>query len=79
MSGPEGVVRPIAARWPDRNGRFELRLPARVRGRTLSLWQDVGQFYSRAAARPGGPVDLTSYPKKLLGRFPQDVERVTLR
>ncbi len=66
------VVKPLAARWPDRSGRFSLVLPARVRGRTVRFWQGNLQAFSRVEARPGGPVDLNAWPVGLSPRIPRD-------
>jgi hypothetical protein len=41
--GRGGPIRPISARWPDRSGRFQLVLPASLRGKTVVLW-----FYPKA-------------------------------
>jgi alcohol dehydrogenase (cytochrome c) len=71
VSGPNGVIRPLSASWPDRNGRFRLTLPASARGQKLSVWQDLGQFFSSFAAVPGGRFDMKSYPSKVLQRYPQ--------
>jgi PQQ-dependent dehydrogenase (methanol/ethanol family) len=65
VSGPRGVIRPLRATWPDRSGRFSLLLPATARGDTLSFWQNQHQFFSRRAARPGGPIELTTWPRAL--------------
>ena len=59
------VVKPLAARWPDAKGKFSMTLPASVRGKTLHFWENQRQFFSRFAARPGGAVDLTSWPTAL--------------
>jgi len=59
------VVKPLAERWPDTKGTFSLTLPASVRGRTLTFWQNLRQSFSRVAARPGGAVDLSSWPSRL--------------
>jgi alcohol dehydrogenase (cytochrome c) len=73
VSGPGGVVKPISARWPDRNGRFSLVLPRSVRGKTLRFWESTLQAFSTFAARPGGPVDLRTWPSGLSPRVPRDV------
>jgi hypothetical protein len=73
-----GLVKPKAVRWPDAKGRFELRLPARPKGTKLLLWEDLGQFFSTAPARPGGAVDLASYPNKLLQKMPQALASVVV-
>jgi hypothetical protein len=59
------VVKPLAERWPDARGTFSFRLPPSVRGRTLTLWENVRQSFSRMAQRTGGPVDLSSWPTQL--------------
>jgi hypothetical protein len=58
-------VRPLAATWPDATGAFTLTLPASTAGRTLSLWEDKVQLFSRLPARPGGAVDLREWPTTL--------------
>jgi hypothetical protein len=67
------VVRPVSARWPDGNGRFSLVLPRSVRGKTLRFWQSTLQAFSTIAVRPGGPVDLRTWPTGLSPRVPRDV------
>ena len=47
------------------------RLPASVRGHTISFWENQRQFFSRVIARPGGGVDLSAWPNGLLARVPQ--------
>jgi hypothetical protein len=59
------VVKPLTERWPDANGRFSMVLPASVRGKSLHFWENRRQFFSRFVARPGGPVDLASWPTVL--------------
>jgi hypothetical protein len=73
VSGPGGPIRPVSARWPDVRGRFELVLPPSARGTTLRFWESDFQAYSRAVARPGGPVDLVSWPTGLSPRVTRDV------
>jgi alcohol dehydrogenase (cytochrome c) len=70
-SGPRGVIRPIEARWPDAGGRFALLLPSSARGTTLRFWQSQRQFYSRVPARPGGRVDLSTWPRVLDQNVPR--------
>jgi len=65
VTGPKGVVRPLAERWPDGRGNFSMVLPASVRGKTLHFWQNVRQYFSSFAAQPGGSVDLGSWPRAL--------------
>ena len=64
-SGPGGVIRPLLERWPDPRGVFSMVLPRSARGKTVSLWENQRQFYSRLAGRPGGLVDLGSWPAQL--------------
>jgi alcohol dehydrogenase (cytochrome c) len=59
------VVKPLAERWPDAKGNFSMTLPASVRGKTLHLWENQRQFFSRFPAKPGGAVDLGSWPTQL--------------
>jgi hypothetical protein len=37
------VVKPLAEHWPDAKGTFSFTLPPSVRGRTLTLWENVRQ------------------------------------
>ena len=73
VSAGTGVVKPVSATWPDRNGRFELVLPASVRGKTLRFWQSDFEAYQTIAAVPGGPVDLKAWPAALSDRVPRDL------
>jgi hypothetical protein len=73
VSGPGGPIRPVSARWPDRRGSFKLVLPASARGKTLRFWESDFQAFSRAVARPGGPVDLSGWPTGLSPRVARDV------
>ena len=63
-----GVVKPVAAQWPDAKGRFRLVLPASVRGKTLRLWQSSFQAFATFPAKPGGAVDLRTWPSALSPR-----------
>jgi PQQ-dependent dehydrogenase (methanol/ethanol family) len=67
------VVRPLAARWPDRSGRFVLVLPRSVRGSTIRFWQSHRQYFSRFATQPGGAIDLAGWPGALTARTPQNL------
>ena len=71
VSGPGGVIRPLRATWPDRAGRFSLLLPPSARGATLRFWENQHQFFSVRAARPGGPVELVTWPKILDQSIPR--------
>lgn len=67
------VVKPLAARWPDRTGRFVLVLPRTVRGSTIRFWQSHRQFFSRFLTQPGGRIDLAGWPGALSARTPQNL------
>jgi alcohol dehydrogenase (cytochrome c) len=73
VSGPSGVIKPLAARWPARDGRFSLLLPSSVRGKTLRFWESDFVSFSRSPATPGGPVDLRAWPTKLSPRVARDL------
>jgi hypothetical protein len=72
VSAGTGVVQPVSATWPDARGRFELVLPASVRGKTLRFWQSDFQAYQTIVAIPGGKVDLKAWPTALSPRVPRD-------
>ncbi len=78
VSGPNGVVRPVSAHWPDANGNFSLVLPASVRGKTVRFWESYRQLFQTFPATPGGAVDLTNWPTALLPRVPQGFATFTL-
>jgi alcohol dehydrogenase (cytochrome c) len=59
------VVKPLAERWPSANGTFSMKLPASVRGKTMRFWENLRQSFSSFAARPGGPIDLSTWPAAL--------------
>jgi hypothetical protein len=79
VSGPSGTIRPRSARWPDARGRFSLVLPASVRGQTLRFWESDFQTFSRLQARPGGAVDLATWPRALSPRMSRDVAFLGVR
>lgn len=79
VAGPRGVIRPLAARWPDEHGDFSLLLPASARGKTLHFWQAQTQAVSGAPARPGGLVDLRAWPSRLVARIPRGVATVRVQ
>jgi hypothetical protein len=64
VSGGE-VVKPLAERWPTANGSFSMKLPASVRGRAVRFWENLRQSFSSFPAKPGGAVDLSSWPTAL--------------
>jgi hypothetical protein len=72
------VIKPVSARWPDRQGMFSMVLPASARGKTLHFWQNRRQFFSRFAAVPGGRVDLASWPAALGPAAPSGLATLTL-
>ena len=74
--GPRGVVKPIAARWPDAQGRFSLVLPRLARGTTLRFWESDFLTFSRDAARPGSAADPTATPSRLTNRIPSGIATV---
>jgi alcohol dehydrogenase (cytochrome c) len=76
VSGRNGLIRPLSASWPDRTGRFRITLPASVRGEKLSVWENLGQFFSSFPATPGGRFDMKSYPTKVLQRYPQGMATI---
>ena len=59
------VVKPLAERWPTKNGSFSMTLPPSVRGETLRL---LGEPAPVLLALPGdgraAPVDLASWPTR---------------
>ncbi len=79
VSGPGGLIKPLSASWPDKNGRFRLTLPASARGKRLSIWEDLGQVFSSFPATPGGRFDMKSYPTKVLQRYPQGVATIVAK
>jgi alcohol dehydrogenase (cytochrome c) len=64
------VVVPLSVSWPDAKGRFSILLPSYVRGAKLSVFESQSQVLSRFLARPGGPVDLKSWPRALAPTVP---------
>jgi PQQ-dependent dehydrogenase (methanol/ethanol family) len=74
--GPRGVVKPIAARWPDAQGRFSLVLPRLARGTTLRFWESDFLTFSRDAARPGSAADPSATPSRLTNRIPSGIATV---
>jgi hypothetical protein len=42
-----------------------MTLPGSVRGKTLTFWQNQRQSFSSFVARPGGRLDLSSWPAQL--------------
>jgi alcohol dehydrogenase (cytochrome c) len=73
VSGHAGVIKPVAARWPTRDGHFSLLLPLSARGEILRFWESDFASFSRLSATPGGSVDLQGWPRKLSPRVARDV------
>ena len=71
-------VRPLIATWPDARGRFQLTLPRALAGRAVTLWEAKLNLFSRAAAAPGGPIDLRDWPAALQPDMPQELARIGL-
>lgn len=77
-SGPTGVITPLAVRWPDARGRFSLLLPRSLRGKRVTLWENLRLAFERRSATPGGPVDLGTWPKALSPKVPSGLATITL-
>jgi hypothetical protein len=73
------LVRPVAATWADATGRFTITLPRGLAGKSVSLWEATLDLFSRDAAHPGGPIDLTDWPTALPADAPRDLASVPLR
>ncbi len=78
-SGPHGVIKPIAVRWPDAKGNFSLLLPRSLRGRTVTLWENLRLAFDSKPAAPGGAVDLRTWPSALSPKVATGLAKVTLR
>ncbi len=78
VSGPGGVIKPVANRWPDAKGRFTIVLPRSARGKTVRFWENQRQFFTRTAATPGGAVDLSSWPTQLGSSAPAGLASLRL-
>jgi alcohol dehydrogenase (cytochrome c) len=79
VSGPQGVIKPLSATWPDGSGRFRLVLPGSARGKPLRVWEDYSTFFQSGAARPGGAIDVSVWPKIPPGDQPQGLAVVRSR
>ncbi|MQA74859.1 MAG: hypothetical protein GEU88_11045 [Solirubrobacterales bacterium] len=71
-------VDPLRARWPDARGRFAFVLPSSLAGRRVSFWQSVTYLFARRTARPGAPIDLRYWPKRIPPGSPRGVARMRL-
>jgi alcohol dehydrogenase (cytochrome c) len=78
VSGPGGIIKPVANRWPDASGRFTIVLPASARGKTVRFWENQRQFFTRSVASPAGPVDLSTWPMELGKEAPAGLASLTL-
>lgn len=72
------LVKPIAARWVDGRGNFELLLPARLSGQTVSFWESQLYAFSRVAGTPGGPIDVGYWPSDFPARAPRGLATLEL-
>jgi hypothetical protein len=70
------VVKPLSMRWPDAAGAFSMRLPGSVRGKAITVWENARQSFSRFPARPGGAVDLGTWPSRLGDAVPTGLARI---
>jgi len=46
--------------------------------KTIRFWENQRQFFTRVAARPGGPVDLSTWPTQLGKASPAGLASLTL-
>jgi hypothetical protein len=72
------VIKPLRATWADAKGNFELVLPNSARGLTVRFWEQGREFLSTSPARPGGPVDLSMYPRAPATDAPQGIATLKL-
>jgi PQQ-dependent dehydrogenase (methanol/ethanol family) len=72
------VVKPLAETWPRGTGEFAMTLPAAVRGRKLSLWENERQSFSTFSGRPGGAIDLGSWPAELSRAVPMGMATLSV-
>ena len=59
------MIKPLSARWPDADGRFQLVLPASARGLVAKFWESDRQFFSDLGRAPGRSDRPAVYPKSL--------------
>jgi hypothetical protein len=71
-------VKPVSARWPDPEGRFEMVLPSNVAGKTVRFWQSRLRAFSRTEASPGGEVDVDYWPASIPEDAPRDLDTLEL-
>ncbi len=72
------VVKPTFERWPDATGAFSMVLPATLRGKTVTFWQNQRIAYSTVPQLPGDRVDLREWPKALGPQVPTGLGSLTL-
>jgi hypothetical protein len=72
------VVKPLAERWPSANGSFSMRLPASVKGKTVRFWENLRQSFSSFPAKPGGAIDLSSWPTALGDAVPVGIASLAI-
>lgn len=72
------VVKPLAERWPTKNGSFSMTLPASARGKTVGFWENQRQFFSRFPATAGGAVDVAAWPTALGEAAPRGLGSIRL-
>ena len=68
VRSPHGVVKPLAAHWPDGSGRFSLVLPKLAAGTPLQFWENDFVTFSATATKPGSAADLHAWPGALSAR-----------
>jgi hypothetical protein len=73
------VVKPLSANWPTTSGSFSITLPGSVRKRTLTFWENQRQSFSSFPARPGGRMDLSSWPAQLGDAVPTRLATLRVR
>jgi hypothetical protein len=73
------VIKPISETWPTVNGAFSMTLPASVRGKTLTFWENQRQSFSRFPAAPAGRIDLASWPAQLGDSVPTGLATLKVR
>ena len=73
------VIKPISETWPSANGSFSMTLPASARGKVLTFWENQRQSFSSFAARPGGRMDLRSWPAQLGDAVPTGLATVKVK
>jgi hypothetical protein len=76
VTGGGHVVKPLAERWPAKDGSFSMTLPASARGKLLSVWENQRQFFSRLPATAGGAVALATWPTGLGDAVPRGLASI---